>query len=554
MQTRSVYKLRNPFKRIIINQRLENVMSHPDTNLIDSLRILFPNEKLTWISEGELPSKPIEWACLEVKEGQAGDLLLIQAGKLNRKEVKAAEEKGLVAILATGKNVGIKNLYSTLPIILVDTQKHHRQIFREFVRLITQRSTAINERKLQIHTQLTKLAADGAGLSGLVRAMREITRHGVLIHDKRLNMIAGDPSADIQSFWKDITDQLSNYESLPYQLHDRQLAGEDHIEVIQELSGGISRVIVPIIVENIARGYLSVIGIEGTLDILDQLVAEEGALICAIEMSRTKAVRETEKKLHSDLLTALLQEDLSPRDAKLWVDAIGLDATQAHAALQFAWDSPDPPSRRRLETLINGEVARMGLKVILNPAGEAVICFCQVSPNDEGCNLALELGENVLIQAKSEYPDAQVRCGVGCPTTDLNLWHISFKEAGIALDMATRLNEEKPLYYPDLSVHRLLMLLENNPELKIFQEDILGDLLAQEGKNNFIETLEAYFEQKGNLSQTADSLFIHRNTLSYRMDRIEEITGMNLSNPDTALAVQLALKIYRMLQGKPNNS
>jgi len=280
------------------------------------------------------------------------------------------------------------------------------------------------------------------------------------------------------------------------------------------------------------------------------MVAEAGALICAIDMSRTKAVRETEKKLQSDLLTALLQEDLSPRDAKLWIEAMGLDKSQAHAALQFIWDSPNPPSRRRLETSINGEVVRMGIKVILNPAGEAIICFCQVPPNDYGYQLALKLGTNVLKQTINEFPNAPVRCGIGSPTSNLNQWHISFREAGLALDMATRLKENKPLYYPDLSIYRLLLLLETNPELKAFQEDTLGALLLHENRNEFIKTLEAFFEQKGNLSQTAKVLFIHRNTLSYRLKQISEITGFDLKNCDTALSVQLALKIYRMMQGK----
>lgn len=368
-----------------------------------------------------------------------------------------------------------------------------------------------------------------------------------MIHDKRLNIIAEVPSADLQPFWGDITDQLSKIETLPAPIQDRQQAGDKNIAIDQKLSGGISRVVVPISVGDVARGYLSVVGIDGTLDQLDHAVAEGGALICAIAMSRTKAVRETEKKLQSDLLTALLQEDISPRDAKLWVDAIGLDQTQAHAALQFAWGSSKPPSRRRLETLIHGEVVRKGIKVVLNPAGEAVICFCQVPVDENGYRLALEFGSAVLGQGNREFPDAKIHCGVGAPTTNINLWHRSFREAGLALDMAARLEKDKPLYYPELSIYRLLMLLEHNPELKVFQADVLGLLLSQEGKNNFIETLEAYFEQIGNLTQTSEALYIHRNTLAYRLDRIAEITGWDLDNQDTALSVQLALKIYRLV-------
>jgi purine catabolism regulator len=228
---------------------------------------------------------------------------------------------------------------------------------------------------------------------------------------------------------------------------------------------------------------------------------------------------------------------------------MGLDQTQEHVALHFAWDAPSPPSRRRLETIVNGEVASLGARVIISPAGSNVICFCQVSPGESRPKTALTLGRSVLEHAYNEYPEAKARCGVGTPVPDLNKWHISFREAGQALEMARRLSETKPLYYPDLSVYRLLLLIEHNPELMSFQEEVLGPLLSYEGGNDYIRTLEAFFEQNGNLSRTARSLYIHRNTLSYRMERIAEITGLNLNNPDTSLALQLALRIYRMKQG-----
>jgi purine catabolism regulator len=90
------------------------------------------------------------------------------------------------------------------------------------------------------------------------------------------------------------------------------------------------------------------------------------------------------------------------------------------------------------------------------------------------------------------------------------------------------------------------MLLENNPELETFQRDMLGKLLEQDNKQVLLETLEAYYQNGGNLSQTAETLFIHRNTLSYRLDRIREICNLDLNHPDTSLAMQIALRLYRM--------
>ena len=113
--------------------------------------------------------------------------------------------------------------------------------------------------------------------------------------------------------------------------------------------------------------------------------------------------------------------------------------------------------------------------------------------------------------------------------------------------MAARLRETKPLYFGNLSVYRLLFQLEGNPELDSFMREALGPLLDYEGGGDLLETLEAFCERLGNLSQTAEKLFIHRNSLLYRMERISQIAGLDMNNPDTRLAVHLALKVRKML-------
>ncbi len=95
------------------------------------------------------------------------------------------------------------------------------------------------------------------------------------------------------------------------------------------------------------------------------------------------------------------------------------------------------------------------------------------------------------------------------------------------------------------------MQIEHKLELQTFKDEILGPLLEYENGGELIRTLNVYFANNGNLTQTAETMFIHRNTLLYRMERIKEISGLNLDNPDTRLAVQLALHIHRMLDQEP---
>lgn len=262
-------------------------------------------------------------------------------------------------------------------------------------------------------------------------------------------------------------------------------------------------------------------------------------------------MREIEKRLQGDLLTALLSDELSPRDAGLWAQTMGLDLLQSHIALRFAWEKPDlmypsTPSRRRLETLIHGEVLRHGLKVILSAMGAEVICFCEILPAPGRPEQALQLGQSVLDQARTEYPNSPLLCGVGTSVSDLVAWRDSFRQAGQALEMSRRLEARQPLYFSDLSVYRLLFQIEHSPELILFQEEMLGPLLALENSQELLRTIESYFTHNGNISQTSEALFIHRNTLIYRLERISTILNQDLENPETRLALQLALHSHRM--------
>ena len=65
-------------------------------------------------------------------------------------------------------------------------------------------------------------------------------------------------------------------------------------------------------------------------------------------------------------------------------------------------------------------------------------------------------------------------------------------------------------------------------------------------RSNLLDTISAYFEHHGNVSQTAEALFIHRNTLVYRLERIQELTSQDLDSADMRLSMHLALKLWQL--------
>jgi PucR family transcriptional regulator, purine catabolism regulatory protein len=514
----------------------------------DLFRLAF-SVPVVWLAEGPNERPNLNWVVTSIDEAQPGDILLLSNVSNAAQVLNRARELPTAAVIFLGdESPSEKVLPESLTVVAIPGQNNARAVQRLLLTALINQQVALVEQGVRIHVQLSQIEAEGLGITGLTNAMADISGRGVIVQDKRLSVLAHQAPEELKRSWKKILVSLSGLESLPESLRDRKLAALHAMMIEQALADGISRLVAPITVGGMARGYLTLIGKTGELGALDSLVVEQGALVCAVEMSRTKAVREAEKRLKGDLLNALLQESLSPQDAQLWAQNMGLDLSEAHIAMRFAWRGASPPSRRRLETLISGEVTRLGLKVIVNPMGSEIVCFCQLPRGVHRPDVALQFAQAVLDQGGQEYPDTRVLCGLGTPSNDIREWRSSFRQAGQALELSRRFRERKPLFFPDLSVYRLLIQLESSPELIAFQEEMLGALLASEGARELIRTLQVYFEHNGNLSQAAEALFVHRNTLIYRMDRIAALTGANLDDPEIRLAMQLALHIFRMME------
>lgn len=512
------------------------------------LRLSFANS-IQWLSDQPKENIPIRWVVLSMEEVTPGDVLLIPGADLTIAQVKQTQKRGGVAVISWSEAPLLDSAPQTgIPVFAIPDEQDIRSVHRTLLTILVNQRAYLMERGVRIHAQLSHLEAEGKGIPGLAQAMSEISGRGIIIQDKRLRTLSECASSTLNSIWGDILKYLTEAENLPEEMRDRKTAGRGVAIIHQSIPGGVARIITPIVVGEVARGYLSLVGLKSEFDDLDDLVAEQGALVCAVEMARTKAVREAEKRVKGDLLSAILYESLTPRDTHLWIQSIGLEIDRSHAALRFAWDADESPSLRRLETLVNGEISQRNSTAIVEALGAEVVCIYELPTETTRPEIAITFGNAVLERAIQEYPDMPARCGVGMPVLDLSNWRDSFRQAGQALEMARRLEENKTLYFPDLSVDRLLLQLENHPELIAFKNEILSALLDYDSNEQLTQTLEAFFENNGNISQAAEALFVHRNTLIYRMERITEITGINLENTETRLAVQLALRIHRMTE------
>jgi purine catabolism regulator len=512
-------------------------------SLSELLRLAFPTG--TQSPPGLARDQVVNWVVM-AGAGVApaeGDFVLCGSAP-SRRELSAWAQAG-VSGLAVPAETTVPA--TPLPVVVLPPGASLRDVQRAALELIVNRQTYLMERGALVSQTLTRRALEGAGLEGLARAMFDLTGKTVVVQDKRLKPLAQAVAPAMSHVWTDVLDALSSFSQLPEGLRDRRQAAALAGLRDQSLPGGLMRLVCPIVAQGMARGYLSVVGSTGDLDALDQLVVEYGAAACALEMAKAKAVSDAEKRAHGDFIDAVLTGSVSLDELVRWAQRIGAVADAPHVALVWRWGpGANAPSLRRLETIVNQSVVQQGATALVRPRGGEVVVFCLVDSVDRP-ESAIALAHAIRKAAAVEYPQLGAFGGIGRPAAELPDWKDSYREALQALTMAARLREHAPLYFGDLSVYRLLFQLEGNPELEAFCREALGPLLEYEGGGDLLETLEAFCERLGNLSQTAERLFIHRNSLLYRMERISQIAGLDMNNPDTRLAVHLALKVRKML-------
>ncbi|HSK60572.1 MAG TPA: helix-turn-helix domain-containing protein [Actinomycetospora sp.] len=121
----------------------------------------------------------------------------------------------------------------------------------------------------------------------------------------------------------------------------------------------------------------------------------------------------------------------------------------------------------------------------------------------------------------------------------------SYREAMQALTVRLRHDEPRGVVtFEDLGLYRLLATPDGRHEARAFVEDWLGALLAYDAERHadLVHTLGAYLDHSGNYDDTAAALHIHRSTLRYRLQRIRELSGHDLSHADTRLNLHVAVR------------
>lgn len=141
-----------------------------------------------------------------------------------------------------------------------------------------------------------------------------------------------------------------------------------------------------------------------------------------------------------------------------------------------------------------------------------------------------------------------VRVAFGTVVQELKDVSKSYKEAKLALDVGKIFYAgNKVVAYSTLGIGRLIYQLPVNL-CRIFIQEIFGDNVPDDLDEETLTTINKFFENNLNVSETSRQLFVHRNTLVYRIEKIQKSTGLDLRNFDDALTFKIALMVVNYMK------
>jgi PucR family transcriptional regulator, purine catabolism regulatory protein len=420
---------------------------------------------------------------------------------------------------------------------------------------------AVLRRALAAHERLERVVLSERGLEALAGTLATLLGAAVLVFDGR-----GEPlvqrafrrsldAEEVAALQSELTERRhSGRTFLPSHagLADRSLAlpvSADGTPRSGPGEGGTARS-----GGRVPEAWLVAIKDSGPLSDFDRLTLHQAVTIVALELLRGRVAGDTERRLAGDVLAALVGGELTGPELRRRLEPFGLSQSVAAIVVPRPNRGPATPLEDALAQALREEAAP-GLVASTGP----VTCALVPAHPGGGEEEVFSLAERVAGRLTATTGQG-LHLGVGRPVAGSDARR-TFHEArcavealGFGLDPVGANGSSAPANggppatkvatYKDLGSFQLLLSLQDDEALRLFCDSILGPIEASEGHygGELMRSLEAFIEENGQWERAARRLYCHRHTLRYRIRRVEELTGRNLSNARDRIEFWLALR------------
>ena len=392
----------------------------------------------------------------------------------------------------------------------------------------------------------------GVAIDQILDVLAKLIRNPVAAFNRQLDCIGASEGAersleiqkDAQSYEPGV---YSNYEYLRQQIENRQ------------------QYIVKVKLNLRERLYLVITEEEDSFDVMDAIATESAIWALQFELVRQYSVTELEKKFQNDIMHNILNGKIdSISELQKNTSLLGVPINGSFRVIVFGLkgedrDKRDFKSKISDTHLWSDAIACQMTNVKIYNDLDRIVVVKEVNKEqtqEEYRQEIREIVDKVQAYVSRQDKELQVKAGVGKVVEGVINLPDSFKEANEAftfVDIAGEISEDgnsQVTLFSDLGIFKLLCQLDNPELLLEYVPEGLQKLYnyKKPQRDDLLITLKTYLDRNLNLSKTAQDLFVHYKTASYRIEKIAKITGVDFDNANEVLAFRIGLVVYKMIE------
>lgn len=393
-----------------------------------------------------------------------------------------------------------------------------------------------------IHQQLTRLVLEEQGLTAVVTTTSELINHPVALYDVRFRPIATSP--DHPPVKLDITHlpTPSVRAPIPLNLH------------------GQPALLMPLAVRRRTLGYLGVLSAPEQLAEIDQRAFEHAATVCTLELIKQRVALDTDRRMRSDFVDDLLLgrftdvAELKRRAnyfgytfaGSLRVILVDIDQFGEYIEQHNLGETWVEEIKHSLASMTEQCCAELKKATFVAPQGDRALVLWpmrqpQISERIE------QFADLLTRRANTQWPGLQLAIGVSSPLADPFQIGAAQRECLDALAIRKRFGRKSPLIlFDQLGIYALLLRSNAVADLQDFSHRLLAPLLNHDRSDELLHTLEVVLRHQFSPQKSAEALFVHPNTVKYRLNQLRDLIDNDLNETQHILELQLALLIHSL--------
>ncbi len=273
--------------------------------------------------------------------------------------------------------------------------------------------------------------------------------------------------------------------------------------------------------------------------------AERLSMMLAISLSNIKVLYD-EKHDKSSFIKNIILDNILPSDIYIKSKELHFagDVSRVVFLIKFTGKNDVIPYEI-LQNMFPGK----NKEYVISVGEHDSVLVKEVKPNiamSEVEKMARSIADTISTEFYSK-----VSIGIGTVVDNIKDLSRSYKEAQVALEVGKVFDTEKDIIsYDNLGIGRLIYQLPTSL-CEMFLQEVFKKGPLESLDRETLMTIQAFFENNLNVSETSRKLFVHRNTLVYRLEKIRKLTGLDLREFEHAITFKVALMVKKYLTSKP---